>query len=312
MPENTSENLPAEGKFRSYSETISYLYSRLPMFSRSGAAAIKADLFNTQKFCTHLGNPHNKFKSVHVGGTNGKGSTSHMLAAILQSAGYKTGLYTSPHLRDFRERIRINGKMISEEAVVKFTEENYQFIEELEPSFFEVTVAMAFSHFASGQIDIALIEVGLGGRLDSTNVIRPDLSVISNIGYDHMNILGNTLPEIAAEKAGIIKYKIPVVISQKQDEVADIFIKKAALEQSKLVFASDEWKISRSSDQSRSADVLRVDISRKDQADSAFFSFNTLELDLTGIYQLKNLAGVLSAVKQLRQSGYQISDRNIQ
>ena len=282
------------------------------MFSRLGAAAIKADLVNTLKFCAHLDNPQDKFKSVHIGGTNGKGSTSHMLAAILQTAGYKTGLYTSPHLRDFRERIRINGEMISEEEVVKFVEENYQFIEKLEPSFFEVTVAMAFSHFASRQVDIAIIEVGLGGRLDSTNVINPELSVISNIGYDHMNILGNTLPEIAAEKAGIIKYKIPVIIGQKQDEVADVFIKKAAREQSKLAFASDEWKIVKSSDQNQSADLLRVEISRKEITDTASFSFNTLELDLTGTYQLKNLACVLSAVKQLRQSGYQISDRNIQ
>jgi len=311
MPENTSDNPKPEGFFDSYSDVISYLYSRLPMFSRLGADAIKADLINTQKFCSHLSEPQNKFKSVHIGGTNGKGSSSHMLAAILQTAGYKTGLYTSPHLKDFRERIRINGKMISEQEVLEFVSEQYGFIEKLEPSFFEVTVAMAFQHFALNDVDIAIIEVGLGGRLDSTNVIHPEISLISNIAFDHMNILGNTLPLIAGEKAGIIKKSVPVVISQKQDEVADVFIKKAAEQQSKIVFANEEWSIKKSSSQQNSPEFLKVDISRKNNTIPPYFSFPTIELDLTGTYQLKNLGGVLSTVKQLRELGYQISDQNI-
>lgn len=231
-----------------YTETLEYLYSRLPMFSSHGKSAIRPGLQNTLDFCRKLGNPQNKFKSIHIGGTNGKGSTSHMLAAILQTAGYKTGLYTSPHLKDFRERIRINGKMIAERDVIHFVSEHRKFIEVLEPSFFEVTVAMAFNYFALNQVDIAIIEVGLGGRLDSTNVICPQLSVISNISFDHMNILGDTLAEIASEKAGIIKSGVPLVVSQRQDEISGIFIEKAKDLQSELVFGSDEWTISRSED----------------------------------------------------------------
>jgi len=311
MPENTSDNLKPEGPFNSYSNVISYLYSRLPMFSRLGADAIKADLINTEKFCTHLSEPQNTFKSVHIGGTNGKGSSSHMLAAILQTAGFKTGLYTSPHLKDFRERIRINGEMISELDVLQFVNENYEFIERLEPSFFEATVAMAFHHFAVNEVDIAVIEVGLGGRLDSTNVIHPQLSLISNIAFDHMNILGSTLPLIAGEKAGIIKKGVPVIISQKQEEVEDIFIKKAAEQQSKIVFASEEWLIKKSSHQPNLPELLKVDIKQKKDSVPSYFGFNTLELDLTGTYQLKNLGGVLSAIKQLHDFGYEISDQNI-
>ncbi len=311
MPENKPDIPHPAGSFGTYSETLSYLYSRLPMFSRLGAAAIKADLINTLKFCEHLDKPQNKIKFIHVGGTNGKGSTSHMLAAIFQTAGYKTGLYTSPHLRDFRERIRINGKMISEKEVMQFLAEHHNFIESLDPSFFEVTVAMAFRHFAVHQVDIAIIEVGLGGRLDSTNVIHPELSVISNIGYDHMNILGNTLPEIAAEKAGIIKSGVTVVVSQRQEEVAGVFIEKAAEMGSKLVFASDEWDIRKARDQSGSTELLKLEINQAEDTFPSYFSFKTLELDLSGIYQLKNLAGVLSAVKQLRLLGYSISDEDI-
>lgn len=308
VSENASDK--PKGYFDSYSDVISYLYSRLPMFSRVGADAIKADLINTEKFCSHLSEPQNKFKSIHIGGTNGKGSSSHMLAAILQTAGYKTGLYTSPHLKDFRERIRINGKMISKREVLGFVNDNYEFIENLEPSFFEVTVAMAFHHFAVNEVDIAIIEVGLGGRLDSTNVIHPELSLISNIAFDHMNILGNTLPLIAGEKAGIIKKGVPVIISQKQDEVADIFIKKAAEQQSKIKFASEEWLIKKSSSQQNLPEFLKVDISQKIKTIPPYFSFSAIELDLTGTYQLKNLGGVLSAVKQLRELGYKISDQD--
>jgi len=294
-----------------YSETLHYLYSRLPMFSSHGKGAIKPGLLNTIKFCQKLGNPQEKFRSVHIGGTNGKGSTSHMLAAVLQSAGYKTGLYTSPHLRDFRERIRINGEMIAEKEVIQFVEDHQQYIEELEPSFFEVTVALAFEHFSANQVDIAIIEVGLGGRLDSTNVIHPELSVISNIGYDHMNILGNSLNEIAAEKAGIIKKGVPVVVSQRQDEVEDIFINKALETHSDLTFASDEWDIFRSQTQNDSSEFLNLEIRQKINTDIPVFSFDSIELDLTGSYQLKNLAGVLSSVKQLRLNVYQIDDQNI-
>lgn len=294
-----------------YSETLHYLYSRLPMFSSHGKDAIKPGLQNTIKFCNILGNPQEKFKLVHVGGTNGKGSTSHMLAAVLQKAGYKTGLYTSPHLRDFRERIRINGEMISENEVIQFIGDHQQYIEELEPSFFEVTVAMAFEYFAVNQVDIAIIEVGLGGRLDSTNVIHPELCVISNIGYDHMNILGNSLNEIATEKAGIIKQGVPVVISQRQNAVEDIFINKALEMHSDLTFASDEWDISRSPAENKPTEFLKLDIRQKMNRNSPAFSFKNLDLDLTGSYQLKNLAGVLSAIKQLRLQGCQIDDQDI-
>lgn len=295
-----------------YQETIRHLYTKLPMFSRQGKSAIKPGLANTVCFCKHLNNPQYKFKSIHVGGTNGKGSTSHMLAAILQTAGYKTGLYTSPHLKDFRERIRINGEMITEQEVVQFVEEQMQFIEDLEPSFFEVTVAMAFQHFAKHQIEIAVIEVGLGGRLDSTNIINPELSIISNITYDHMNILGNSLEEIATEKAGIIKPGVPVIISQKQDEIADIFIQKALTQQATIEFASDQWHITKSKTQNKPKNLLQVDILEKKNSHPSSFSFDTLELDLTGSYQLKNLAGVLSAVKWLRMLGLIISDPQIE
>ena len=294
-----------------YKETLQYLYSRLPMFSKEGQAAMKPGLQNIIKFCQKLGNPEEKFKSVHIGGTNGKGSSSHMLAAVLQKAGYKTGLYTSPHLRDFRERIRIDGEMISENAVIDFVKTNRQFIEEIEPSFFEVTVAMAFEYFALNKVDIAIIEVGLGGRLDSTNIIKPELSLISNIGYDHMNILGNTLAEIATEKAGIIKTKTPVIISQRQAEIQAIFNNKATEMESPITFASDDWEITQSSFQNTNTDLLKVEIKQKSTDGNPIFEFNSLELDLTGSYQLKNLAGVLSTLKQLKTLGFKITDQNI-
>ena len=197
-----------------YAETLEYLYVQLPMFSRIGADAYKKDLGNTKALCTALKDPQKKFKSIHVAGTNGKGSVSHMLAAILQTAGYKTGLYTSPHLKDFRERIKIDGQWCDEHFVTDFTQRIQPLIDEIEPSFFEITVAMAFDYFAKQQVDIAVIEVGLGGRFDSTNIITPELSIITNIGWDHMNMLGDTLEKIAFEKAGIIKKNIPVVIGE--------------------------------------------------------------------------------------------------
>lgn len=280
-----------------YPQTLDYLYAKLPMFARLGAAAIKKDLDNTLKFCAHLDHPEKKFKSIHIAGTNGKGSTSHMLASIFQCAGFKTGLYTSPHLKDFRERIRINGEMISEEEVVDFVAENQNFIEDLAPSFFEATVAMAFQHFAEHQVDIAVIEVGLGGRLDSTNVIHPELSVITNISYDHMNLLGNTLPEIAREKAGIIKKNTPVIIGEMQDEVVSVFKNKAAENNSLIRFASEEWSL-RSSEIDGSFRKVELENEKGKQS---------LSLDLLGTYQLKNIKTVLSAVDQLRNQGFKIS-----
>lgn len=291
-----------------YPETLKFLYSKLPMFSRQGKAAIKPGLDNTIRLCESLGNPQHKFKSIHIAGTNGKGSSSHMLAAIFQQAGYKTGLYTSPHLRDFRERIRINGEMISETEVIDFVSSQSELIKTLEPSFFEVTVAMAFHFFAQNNVDIAIIEVGLGGRLDSTNIIHPELSLITNIGFDHMNILGGTLTQIAGEKAGIIKQNTPVIISQKQSEIESVFKTKAAEMNSKITFANDEWDIYRSTENSDSSEFLKLEIKQKNK----IFQFSSLELDLTGTYQVKNLAGVLSAVKELRAAKYNLNDDAVQ
>lgn len=291
-----------------YPETLKFLYSKLPMFSRQGKAAIKPGLDNTIRLCESLGNPQDKFKSIHIAGTNGKGSSSHMLAAIFQQAGYKTGLYTSPHLRDFRERIRINGEMISETEVIDFVSSQSELIKTLEPSFFEVTVAMAFHFFAQNNVDIAIIEVGLGGRLDSTNIIHPELSLITNIGFDHMNILGGTLTQIAGEKAGIIKQNTPVIISQKQSEIESVFKTKAAEMNSKITFANDEWDIYRSTENSDSSEFLKLEIKQKNK----IFQFSSLELDLTGTYQVKNLAGVLSAVKELRAAKYNLNDDAVQ
>jgi dihydrofolate synthase/folylpolyglutamate synthase len=289
-----------------YAETIQYLYSQLPLFTRDGASAYKADLTNTVALLDLMDNPQHKFKSVHVGGTNGKGSTSHMLAAVLQTAGYKTGLYTSPHLKDFRERIRINGQMISEQQVIDFVAAHTGDFDEIRPSFFEMTVALAFDIFAKENVDIAIVEVGLGGRLDSTNVITPLLSIITNIGWDHMNILGDTLKLIAAEKAGIIKPGIPVIVGEYQEEVADVFISKANKEKSKISFASDEWKVFKS--ESRQSEGLKEYLEFKIERLPAYYH---IMLDLTGTYQLKNIKTVLSAVDELKDQGFAISDGQI-
>jgi len=295
-----------------YSETIQYLYSQLPLFTRDGASAYKANLNNTIELCARLGNPQNKFKSVHIGGTNGKGSTSHMLAAILQTAGYKTGLYTSPHLKDFRERIRINGQMIGEQEVVDFVAEHKVNFEDIRPSFFEMTVALAFDFFAREKVDIAIVEVGLGGRLDSTNIISPLLSIITNIGWDHMNILGNTLQLIAAEKAGIIKPGIPVIIGERQPEVADIFINKAKQEDSRISFASDLIKeLSPKPGTSPINDSLAVEVTNNSPSSDSGLQTLDLKLDLTGTYQLKNVKTVISAVNELRLQGFKISDEDL-
>lgn len=308
MADRNRDLPPAELPLTTYTQAIDYLYKWLPMFTRIGATALKASLRNTLELCERLGNPQEQFACLHIGGTNGKGSTSHMLAAILQTAGYKTGLYTSPHLLDFRERIRINGEMIPEEKVLQFVNSQRANIEEIDPSFFELTVAIAFLCFAEQEVDIAVIEVGLGGRLDSTNIIHPLLSVITNIGYDHMNILGNTLGEIATEKAGIIKTQVPVVIGQKQKETTEVFTGKAAETQSPIRFASDDWEVKRSERQPPDSELLHLEIK---STTKHTVKFTDLALDLTGSYQLKNLPAVLSAVEELRILGYKISDSDI-
>ena len=223
-----------------YKKTIDWMFSQLPMYQRQGKAAFKKDLTNIIDFCNTLENPQYKFKSIHVGGTNGKGSTSHILSSVLQEAGYKVGLYTSPHLKNFTERIRINGEEVSQPFVVDFISKHKNFLESKQLSFFEMTVGMAFEYFATQHVDIAIIEVGLGGRLDSTNIINPEVSVITNIGYDHTQFLGDTLKEIAFEKAGIIKNNTPVVIGEDQDEVMDVFLKKASEMIADIHFSSDK------------------------------------------------------------------------
>ena len=222
-----------------YQETLNWMFSQLPMYQRQGQTAFKKDLTNTVTFAEILGNPHKKFKSIHVAGTNGKGSTSHMIASILQEAGLKIGLYTSPHLKNYTERIRINGQEIGRDYVTHFISENKSFLEKQGLSFFEMTVGLAFNYFADQKVDIAVVEVGLGGRLDSTNIITPEISVITNIGYDHMQFLGETLPEIAFEKAGIIKEYVPVIIGERQIETTAVFTKKALETNSNISFASD-------------------------------------------------------------------------
>lgn len=287
-----------------YRETLDYLYNALPMFQRVGAYAYKADLSNTISLCEQLGNPQQIFKTIHVAGTNGKGSTSHALAAVFQAAGYKTGLYTSPHLQSFTERIRIDGKEITEERVIEFVASHKAFLDELQPSFFEMTVGMAFWYFAKEEVDIAIIEVGMGGRLDSTNVIHPELCIITNIAYDHIQFLGNTLPLIAAEKAGIIKSGVPVVISQSQKETREIFLQKAAAMQSTIVFADEKWEVTKTQE---SEDPKPQQLASY-RVRSSYGEFK-LKLGLNGSYQRFNLPGILEAVKQLRDQGWKLSDK---
>lgn len=286
-----------------YQETIDYLFTRLPMFSRIGTAAYKKDLTNTLTLCEYLGNPHQQFKSIHIAGTNGKGSVSHMLAAILQTAGYKTGLYTSPHLKDFRERIKVNGEMVTEQFVTDFTERIKSQIEKIEPSFFEITVAMAFEYFTQQEVDIAVVEVGLGGRLDSTNVITPELSVITNIGWDHMNMLGDSLEKIAFEKTGIIKENVPVVIGEVLPETLPVFEKVAKEKSSPISIASHkrqavDWRWAKHE--------LIVEVSEEHHTDH-----KTYHLDLPGIYQVKNLLTILEVCSQLHMKGWRTDEETI-
>ena len=287
-----------------YPQTIEYLYSRLPMFSRIGAAAYKKDLHNTRALCEQLGQPQTRFRCVHVAGTNGKGSTSHMLAAIFQANGYKTGLYTSPHLRDFRERIRINGKEVAPDFVVDFVERTREITEAISPSFFELTVAMAFDWFALQEVDVAIIETGLGGRLDSTNVVLPELSIITNIGFDHMNLLGDTLTEIAAEKAGIIKPGRPALVGQSLPETRAVFVHRAAEAGASLHFATDYYSVDEVRTSGRMLECrVREQASGKEQ---------TYWLDLAGRYQARNLATVLAALSLLSENGFVFNAENVE
>ena len=281
-----------------YLETLDYLFHALPMFQRVGASAFKKDLNNTLALCAHLGNPEQRFKSVHVAGTNGKGSTSHALAAVLQSAGYKTGLYTSPHLKSFTERIRINGQEISQEYVVQFVAENRGVLDQLKPSFFEMTVGMAFWFFAKQNVDIAVVEVGMGGKYDSTNVLLPELSVITNIGRDHVQFLGETLPEIAGEKAGIIKPGVPVVISQFQEETADVFLQKTKELNAPIFFADKKIKLQKIAKVANRA-IYSVEKEGKKKE---------IKFDLQGDYQRYNLPGILESLDQLRNLSWKISE----
>ena len=269
-----------------YQDTLAYLYNSVPMFQQVGGAAYKEGLENTLELDAHLGHPHRRFRTIHVAGTNGKGSCSHTLAAILQEAGYRTGLYTSPHLLDFRERIRINGKPIPQEYVVNFVARERPFFEPLHPSFFELTTAMAFRYFADEAVDVAVIEVGMGGRLDCTNIIRPDLCLITNISPDHTQFLGHTLAQIAAEKAGIIKPGIPVVIGETTPETRPVFLHKAQEAGAPIYFAEEE--------------------KANKQAD-----YPGLDFELKGIYQEKNLRALLTALPLLIQAGYKLDDRAV-
>ena len=256
------------------------MFKKLPMYQNVGDSAYKKDLSNITLICEHLNNPQNNFKSIHVGGTNGKGSCSHMLSSILQEAGYKVGLYTSPHLVDFRERVRINGEMITKDSVSKFMQHNFDFFESNNVSFFEMTVGLAFNYFSFNKVDIAIIEVGMGGRLDSTNIITPILSLITNISIDHTKFLGSNISDIAREKAGIIKEKTPIVIGETQDEIKSIFIDVANTKSSEIVFADD-------------------------------FIYDNYDCDLQGIYQKKNIKTVLKASEILQQNDYKINDVHI-
>lgn len=263
-----------------YSDTLDWLFSKLPMYQRQGKTAFKKDLTNSIALSNHLDNPENKFKSIHVAGTNGKGSCSHILASVLQEAGYKVGLYTSPHLKDFRERIKVNGKCISKNGVINFVKKNHDFLEKQALSFFEMTVGMAFEYFAKQKVDIAIIEVGLGGRLDSTNIILPELSIITNIGFDHTQFLGDTLPEIAYEKAGIIKKNVPTIIGETTIETKQVFEKIAKEKKSKLVFAEN-------------------------------FNTEIFPSDLKGNYQKNNIRTVLASIQTLKENGFDITTQNI-
>ena len=282
-----------------YSETLTYLYNSAPLFQHIGKDAYKEGLTNTHLLDEHFGHPHHNFRTIHVAGTNGKGSCSHTIAAVLQAAGYKTGLYTSPHLIDFRERIRVNGQPISQEFVIDFVEQHRAFFEPLHPSFFELTTAMAFLYFAQEKVDVAVIEVGLGGRLDCTNIIRPDLCVITNISFDHVQFLGNTLAKIATEKAGIIKPQTPVVIGETTPETKPVFLQKATEMQAPIHFAEEEQF------------VKQVEYTKDGHCLYQTINYPDLRGELGGFCQEKNTNTILSALQCLQQAGYHINESHI-
>lgn len=281
-----------------YNETIDYLFNCAPLFQQVGSGAYKAGLDTTRLLDTHFGHPHRKFRTIHIAGTNGKGSCSHTIAAILQSAGYKVGLYTSPHLIDFRERIRVNGKTISKEYIVDFVEKEKRFFEPLAPSFFELTTALAFKYFAEQGVDVAVIEVGLGGRLDCTNIISPDACIITNISHDHTQFLGNTLEQIAAEKAGIIKPGTPVIIGETTSETEKVFTEKAQKENAPVFFAEQERPLT---DATHTANGFKYNTTL----------YGTIEGELAGDYQIKNTNTILTAIPVLVNKGYKIDEQAI-
>lgn len=283
---------------KSYKKVINFLYEKLPMFQRDGRSAYKANLDNSIELDNHFNNPHKNFKTIHVGGTNGKGSVSHIIASVLQEAGYKVGLYTSPHLKDFRERIKINGEMISEDDVVDFVNDNYEMIKNISPSFFELTVSMAFSYFAQKEVDFAVVEVGLGGRLDSTNVVTPEISVITNVGIDHVSILGDNIKTIAVEKAGIIKENKPVVIGKHNIESDEVFNNKAADLNSEIYYSQDFYQIEMMEISNNYRRVISKD---KDG------NITELFIPLLGLYQQNNLSLVLKVADVLIEKGYSLN-----
>jgi dihydrofolate synthase/folylpolyglutamate synthase len=288
--------------FQTYAEAMDWIISQLPMFTRVGAAAYKPGIGNIIALCESLGNPHLKFPIIHIAGTNGKGSSSHSIASVLQEAGYKTGLHTSPHLKKFNERIRINGIEWSDEQILQFVNTHKIIINVIKPSYFEISVAMAFYAFAKENVDVAVIETGLGGRLDSTNIVNPLITLITNIGWDHTDLLGDTLPKIAAEKAGIIKPYVPAVISTYQEECAPVFIKKAEEVNAPLAFAKDHLTIKQLSN---SGLEVTYGVNWTDGSRMVFTS------DLTGSYQIDNLPGVLLTIKTLQDQSFEISADDI-
>ena len=287
-----------------YNETLEFLYSQLPAYHRIGKAAYKNDLDNSIAFDNYLGHPHTKYRTIHIAGTNGKGSVSNIIASVLMEAGYKTGLFTSPHLADFRERIRVNGNLIPKQAVTGFVKKHYEFIKAMKPSFFEMSAAMAFEYFAVAGVDVAVIEVGLGGRLDSTNIVDPVLSLITNIGHDHMDLLGDSIEKVAWEKAGIIKHMVPVVISETQKATEHVFLTKAVETDSEIYFADKDFScVLDDLDYGKGTRIYRVN----DKLKRRFFRGET---NLGGDYQAKNLQAVFQAFRVL-QKIFTVSERNI-
>lgn len=289
-----------------YATTLELLFSKLPMFQRVGASAYKANLDTTLALSELLGKPELTYRTIHVAGTNGKGSVSHFLASILQESGYKTGLFTSPHLRDFRERIRINGKMIPKKEVIHFVETNLQVFDQFQPSFFEWTFALASSYFASQQVDVAVMETGMGGRLDSTNIISPEISIITNIGYDHMQFLGDTLEKIAREKAGIIKPLIPAVIGETHPETAPVFISVANEKGSPLSFADERYRIMNWTSLPGKTPMVSFEVARNGETLPGQY-----KSPLTAEYQKKNIATVIMAVDHLRSRQFHIDEKSL-